>query len=106
MDELLNTNNTPPPTYYKRILAVNMAILALYTLYAFASDGGGGALGDAFLIAGHLIICIVAGIGAALASNSDVARGFFLSAGLVLLVGFGSCVGVSSLLGNSGSGLH
>ena len=104
MDELLDTNNTPPPTSYKRILAVNMAILAFYTLYAFTSDGG--AVIDAFLIAGHLIICIVVGVSAALASNKDVARGFFLSAGLVLLVGFGSCVGVASLIGNNGLNLH
>ena len=104
MDELLNTNNTPPPIYYKRILAANMAILAFYTLYAFASDGG--ALTDAFLIFGHTVICFTVGLAAVFTSHKDIAKGFFLSAGLVLLVGFGSCLGVTSLFGGSGLNLH
>ena len=104
MNELLDTNNTPPPTYYKRILAVNMAILAFYTLYAFASNDG--ALTDAILIFGHVVICFTAGLAAVFTSHKDAAKGFFLSAGLVLLVGFGSCLGVASLFGNNGLNLH
>ena len=105
MDELLDTNNTPPPTYYKRILAVNMVILAFYTLIAYAPNGG-GALSDAFFVAGHVAICFIVGIGAAIASNNDVARGFFLSAGLVLLIGFGTCIGLADLFPNRGGGFH
>ena len=105
MDELLDTNNTPPPTYYKRILAVNMVILAFYTLIAY-SPNGGGALSDAFFVAGHVAICFIVGIGAAIASNNDVARGFFLSAGLVLLIGFGTCIGLADLFPNRGGGFH
>ena len=105
MDELLDTNNTPPPTYYKRILAINMVILAFYTFLAYAPNGG-GALSDAFFVAGHVAICFIVGIIATVASKKDTAKGFYLSAGLVLLIGFGTCIGLADLFPNRGGGFH
>ena len=91
-------DETPKSPVYKDIVVANMVILAAYTVYAFTSQGGN--IMDAVYIAIHVFACILIAVVASITSKSEVATGFYLSAGLVLLIGFGSCLGVSVLFPN------
>ena len=100
MSDFLDSDKseTPKSPVYKDIVIANMVILAVYTVYAFTSHGGN--IMDAVYIAVHVLACIFIAIVASVMSKNEVATGFYLSAGLVLLIGFGSCVGVSVLFPN------
>lgn len=99
MNELLDSNENKPHlnSNYKNIIIANMVILVIYTLYSFLTIKGEGAILDAFFIAAHVGICIILGIILTIASQSDWAKGFYLSALLVLLIGFGTCLGLATL---------
>lgn len=101
MNELLDSNENKPQStsYFKRIVLTNLAILALYTTLCFIKpQETGGALSDALFIVLHVGICTILGIIFAIASKSDWAKGFLLSAFLVALIGFGSCMGLASIV--------
>jgi hypothetical protein len=79
------------PTTNLRLVGINMAVLAGYTiLCALLRDGG--LIFDAFIIAGHFFICVI---------MAAVQRRWVwvLSAFMVLIIGFSTCVGVGSLYG-------
>ena len=101
MNEILDSDidKKPEMPQHRKILMINLGILAVYTIYCFIFNRKEGVILDAFLIVGHVGFCILLGIVAAIASKGDWAKGWFLSALLVLLIGFGTCVSFGSLLG-------
>ena len=99
MSELLDSglNNEPKPADKKKILKINLGILALYTVYCFVFNKNEGALTDAVLIVFHVGICFLTAISQSVISKSATAKEWFLSALLVLLIGFGTCVSLLNL---------
>jgi hypothetical protein len=87
----------------KKILGVNLGIFAAYTFLSFLvgyKDGSGGLI-HAFFIAIHVIISFLIGIIRLIAvrNNSD-GGAYILSAVLILVIGFGTCMGLSTLMEN------
>jgi heme/copper-type cytochrome/quinol oxidase subunit 4 len=85
----------------KKILGVNLGIFAAYTLLSFImgyKDASGGVF-HAFFIVSHVIISFLIGIIRLITvkENSD-GGAFILSAGLILIIGFGTCVGITQLM--------
>ena len=80
MEEL---NQEPKPKNRWKVVGINIAILAVYTIASRVVDGG--IIIDAFLIGLHFFIGIIASI---------VVRRWewVLSAFLVLVIGFSTCV--------------
>ena len=76
-----------------------MGILVLYSIIAFSQAEG--ILIDAISIGFHVLGCIMAGIIASIMSRKDWLKGFYLSARLVLLIGFGTCIGLASIIEKS-----
>ena len=68
------------------IIGINLAVLAAYTIYnSFHRDHDGYiVIGEAFLIAIQIIICLITAI-------FVCRKEFLLSALVVLLIGFSSC---------------
>ncbi|TWI96713.1 hypothetical protein JN11_03825 [Mucilaginibacter frigoritolerans] len=73
-------------SYNMWVVGVNLAVLAVYTVISKANTELGPLL-DAFLIAIHVAVCI---LWAAIASK----RIWWLTALVVLLIGFSTCVGI------------
>ncbi len=76
------------------IVAINVAILVLYTLYIrrLTSPDGESALAVALLIAFHFLLCAVIGIiCAAIVPAKKYTNSFLLSGLAVLLIGFSTC---------------
>jgi hypothetical protein len=94
----------------KNILLVNLGIFAAYTLLSYLmgyKDASGGFF-HAFFIAIHVIISFLIGIIRLIAvkSNSD-GGAYILSAVLILVIGFGTCVGMMQLMEQlTGKGLN
>jgi hypothetical protein len=85
----------------KKILGVNLGIFAVYTLLSFLmgyKDASGG-MYHAFFIVIHVILSFLIGIIRLITvkNNSD-GGAFILSAGLILIIGFGTCVGLTQLM--------
>ena len=95
LDDGLDKKNLPNPR--NKILRVNAIILVVYTLLSLLG-GSGAVIFHAFFIAIHVALCFLIGIAAAVSSNSENAKYYFLSAGLVLLVGFGTCMGFVNII--------
>jgi hypothetical protein len=83
-----------PKPRTNNIYAWNLAILATYmVILNFPKDNLGAKLGQMFLIAMQVFINLVAGISCLVVERrKPFAQAFFLSALLVLLIGFGLCV--------------
>jgi hypothetical protein len=85
-----------------KILGVNLGIFAAYTLLSFLigfRDGSGG-LYHAFFIVSHVIISFFIGFIKLTARDKNENAGVhILSAVLILIIGFGTCVGLSELTG-------
>lgn len=102
-NEETDQNQRPqvPPPYQKgeqqetkgyKILGINLAVFAFYTLSAIGISGGEGAF-TALIIAGiHFVICIIMAIAARRAV-------WFLCGLLIIIIGFGTCVSNFSLGG-------
>ena len=76
----------------KIIIGVNLLFLMLYTVVWRISETNHLAIiGEAFIIACHVTALIFIAFIAHLREKQEVAKGFWLSAGIVLLVGFGTC---------------
>jgi hypothetical protein len=73
-------------SYNMLVVGINLAVLAVYTIIS-KIDKDLGPLLDAFLLAIHFIVCI---LWAAIASK----RIWLLTAFVVLLIGFSTCVGM------------
>ncbi len=85
----------------KKILGVNLGIFAAYTLLSFVvgfKDGSGG-LFHAFFIVAHVILNFLIGlIRLVTAKNESDGGAYILSAFLILVIGFGTCMGLSTLM--------
>ena len=77
----------------KIIIGINLLILMLYTLVWRMSETNHLAIiGEAFIISCHLTALIFIAFIAHLREKQEVAKGFWLSLGIVLLIGFGTCI--------------
>jgi VanZ family protein len=85
----------------KKNLGVNLGIFAAYTLlsYLMGFKDNSGSIAHAFFIVAHVIISFFIGIIRLIAvkNNSD-GGAFILSAVMILVIGFGTCVGISQLM--------
>lgn len=85
----------------KKILGINLGIFAAYTLlsYLMGYKDASGAFFHAFFIAIHVIISFLIGIIRLITvkENSD-GGAFILSAVLILVIGFGTCLGITQLM--------
>ena len=73
-----------------KIVGINIGVLAIYTVLCSIGGDEGGFIFDAFLIFVHVVVCIIV----ALAKRNWM---WFLSALLVLAIGFSTCVSFGSL---------
>jgi hypothetical protein len=73
-------------SYNMRVVGINLAVLAVYTIISKIDKDLGPFL-DAFLLAIHFIVCI---LWAVIASKNI----WLLTAFVVLLIGVSTCVGV------------
>ena len=89
----------------KKIAGINLLVLLAYSIIIRVLSSGGGAQGgaagilimSAFAVGIHVIICLlVTGIEYANRSK-ETGRAWLLSSGIVLLVGFSTCLGNASL---------
>jgi hypothetical protein len=77
----------------KIIMGINLLILALYTVRFYTENEQHLAIvGHAFVLACHLSVTIFAATVAHFLDKKDTAKAFWLSTGVVLLIGFGTCV--------------
>jgi hypothetical protein len=77
----------------KIIIGVNLLILMLYTVFFYKERTNHLAIvGVAFVLACHLSATIFAATVAHFLDKEDTAKAFWLSTGVVLLIGFGTCV--------------
>ncbi|HXO74074.1 MAG TPA: hypothetical protein VN824_02565 [Puia sp.] len=90
-----------------RIAVVNILVILAYSalirLIAWGGSGRGSeaglgiALMSAFAVGAHVLIClVVAGVYSS-DKKRDLGKAWLLSAGVVLLVGFSTCLGNASL---------
>ena len=84
----------------KNILLANLGIFAAYTLLSFALSPKEGMIYHAFFIVIHVIISFLIGL-IRLIFVRDATDGgvYILSAALILVIGFGTCVGIFQLAG-------
>lgn len=91
-----------------KTILLNIGIVLVYDLLIIAMNRGSSSNSEAELgvalflmmvIALHVFILLAAGLGYIIAKKSDVGKALLLSAVIVLLVGFASCVGSLSLMG-------
>ncbi len=88
----------------KKIAGINLAVLLAYSILIRVANGGsgkGGAMGiliiSAFVIGIHVLICLIVTAAAYGNKSKGLDRAWFLSSGIVLLVGFSTCLGNASL---------
>ena len=86
-----------------RIALVNILVILAYSAIIRLIIGRGSEAGlgivmlSAFAVGGHVLVCLV---GAAIYysdKKKDLGKAWLLSAGIVLLVGFSTCLGNASL---------
>jgi hypothetical protein len=77
----------------KIIIGVNLIILAFYSFSLYSGKGQHMAfIAHAFMIGNHLAVLFVFGLAAQISQKKDIAKAFWLSMAVVLLIGFGTCV--------------
>ena len=74
------------------VVAVNVIIFIIYTIYSRASGANneGGIVLGLFVIL-QVIVNIIAGVASLIANSKPYTSGFFLSAVLILLIGVSTC---------------
>ncbi len=95
LDNELNKNHPPNP--HNKILRVNTKIFLSYTFLSLLG-GSTAYIFHAIFIVVHVIICFSIGIVLAFSSKSAEAQYHFLSMFLVLLIGFGTCIGFVNII--------
>jgi hypothetical protein len=86
----------------KNILLVNLGIFAAYTLLSFVISPKEGMVYHAFFIVIHVIISFLIGlIRLIFVKDSSDGGVYILSAALILVIGFGTCVGLMQVLGSN-----
>jgi hypothetical protein len=88
----------------RKIAGINLAALVAYSILIRVLSGGGGQSGSmgillisAVVVGLHVLICLVATAGAYGDKDKELGRAWLLSSGIVLLVGFSTCLGNASL---------
>lgn len=77
----------------KIIIGINLLFLAAYTVISYNSRTNHLAIiGHAFVIACHICALIFIAIIAHFLSKKEIEKAFWLSSGVILLIGFGSCL--------------
>jgi hypothetical protein len=77
----------------KIIIGSNLLILMLYTIaWRISETNHLAIIGEAFIIACHVAALIFIAFIAHLREKQEIAKGFWLSTGIVLLIGFGTCL--------------
>ncbi len=84
----------------KNVLLVNLGIFTAYTLLSFVISPREGMIYHAFFIVIHVIISFLIGL-IRLIFVKDATDGgvYILSAALILVIGFGTCMGIFQLAG-------
>ena len=84
----------------KKISGINLVVLLIYSILirVFSSGGeNGAAMGimilSAFAIGVHVIICLLVTAIEYSGKNKELGKAWLLSTGIVLLVGFSTCLG-------------
>jgi uncharacterized membrane protein HdeD (DUF308 family) len=84
----------------KKILLINLGIFAVYTVFSYLIAPKEGMIFHAFFIAVHVIINFLIGVVSLITDSKNSNGGsYILSAALILLIGFGTCIGISQLVG-------
>jgi VanZ family protein len=84
----------------RKILLTNMGIFAAYTLMSYLISRPDGILYHAFFISAHVIIAFLIGIiRLVFVKNSSDGGAYILSSVLVLIIGFGTCMGIGRIIG-------
>jgi hypothetical protein len=87
----------------KKIAGINLAVLIAYSVLIRALNGGGshgGAMGillmSAVVVGFHVLICLIVTAATYTDKSRELGRAWLLSSGIVLLVGFSTCLGNAS----------
>jgi len=87
-----------------KIAGINLAVLLIYSLLIRLANRGNandGALGimimSAFVIGFHVVICLIVAAVTYGGKHGESAKAWLLSSGIVLLVGFSTCLGNANL---------
>ncbi len=89
----------------KKIAGINLLVLLAYSVVIRLVSSGGGKqdttmgilIMSAFAVGIHVFICLIVTAKAYANSSKDTGRAWLLSSGIVLLVGFSTCLGNASL---------
>ncbi len=90
----------------KKIAVINLLILLAYSLIIRIINGGGGTHNDegigilflsAIAVSLHVFVCLVIMAFHYFDKNNNMGKAWLLSAGIVLLVGFSTCLGNAML---------
>jgi hypothetical protein len=88
----------------KKIAGINLAVLFTYSvlIHAFNRGGGQGAatgilIMSAFAVGLHVLICLIVTLIEYGNKAKELGRAWLLSSGIVLLVGFSTCLGNANL---------
>jgi hypothetical protein len=88
----------------KKIAGINLLILFAYSVLIriFSSGGGQGAsmsilIMSAFAVGLHVLICLIITVIEYGNKAKELGKAWLLSSGIVLLVGFSTCLGNASL---------
>jgi VanZ family protein len=86
----------------KKILLINLGIFAVYTVFSYLISPKEGMIFHAFFIGSHVILNFLIGIVSLIAVDKNSNGGaYILSAALVLVIGFGTCIGLAQLFSAS-----
>jgi hypothetical protein len=89
----------------KKIAGINLAVLFAYSVLIRVLSGSGGKQGaamgilimSAFAVGLHVLICLVVSSIEYRFKDQGLGRAWLLSSGIVLLVGFSTCLGNANL---------
>jgi len=88
----------------KKIAGINLAVLFAYSVLIRVLNGGGehgGSMGillmSAVVVGLHVLICLIVSAVTYGDKSKELGRAWLLSSGIVLLVGFSTCLGNASL---------
>ena len=88
----------------KRLVGINLIIMLAYSILIRLLNGHGGqgsSLGilifSAFAVGIHVFICLVIGLACYAGKNKEQGQAWLMSSGLVLLIGFSTCLGNAAL---------
>ena len=87
----------------KKIAGINLAVLFAYSVLIRVLNRGDSQAGmgilvmSAFAVGVHVLVCLIAAAAEYAKKTKELGRAWLLSSGIVLLVGFSTCLGNASL---------